>query len=164
MCPAADDLAHGDPLPDCDEVARYCTPGRYNRSEQKPRPTAFLWRRDKHGKPETDLSVYRLQHYDEPDNASALDLIRTEGARGLTLDKNGRFVMLNVGRAKAAAQSEGVSVDVIYTPRQEPLQPSHSSIMPRPTDYEEELRLATALSLLITRDDTFDAIQPSTDT
>ena len=65
-------------------------------------------------------------------------------------------MVLNVRSAKAAAHSKGFTIDIIYTPKTS--RPSHSSIVNLPTDYVQEVRLATALLRLIAHSDTYQAV------
>ena len=151
MSPVATDLVEGEALPDGDEVARYCKPSTYNRDLGEPTHLAFMRRPD-----EGDLSVNRLQFFLGLPRPNAVDLIRIEVSQHTELRRNGRFVTLNVGDAKSIGEKLGVDIGVIYTPKS--CRPSHSSIVGLPTDYDEEVRLATALVRLITQDDIYEAI------
>ena len=149
MCRVSTDLASGDPLPGGDEVARYCSP--IHVYDDLPAATAFV-RQEGH----RDLSVNRLQSFVEQDRSEAVDCIRSEVNRCLTLKPKGRFVVVNVGRAKGAAQTEGCILGIIYTPEQG--RPSHSSIVGLPEDHREEVRVATALMRLVAHEDVYPAL------
>lgn len=161
MFPFATDLAIGDPLLDGDEIARYCSPSRFDRQANKPKLSAFV---RKEG--QDDLSVNRLQFYVGADRAGSIACIRQEyEADCYKLERNGRFVVLNVSVAKSAALEAECGIDIVYTP--DPPYFSHSSINglpdPPPTSvsddgYLEELKVAFALVALVTQNDIFLAI------
>ena len=105
-----------------------------------------------------DVSVNRLQFFLGCDRTGAVDCIRREVGGHLTLRQNGRFVVFNVERAKAAAQGVGCNVRIVYTPQ--PSRPSHSSIvnLPLPTDLVNKVRVATAFLRLIGQADIYPAM------
>ena len=153
MYPFATDLVKGDPLPDGDEVARYCSPGVWEEETQEPKVTGFMRKLN-----EDDLSVNRLQLYRAQSRAGSVGCIRDEVGAYYGLSKNGRFVVFSVSAAKAAALDKGCGIDVIYTP--ETSKPSHSSIfgLLEPEDYEGKVRVATALARLVKQDDVYEAV------
>ena len=157
MYPVANDLTVGDALPDGDEVARYCSPSRYDLEQGEPRVSAFMRK-----KTEKDISVNRLQYYQDQTQAGAVECIRLEVRGYLNLKPKGRFVVFNVAEAKTAAQRQGFDISIIYNPTQQPPSPSHSSIIP-PTDYNDEVRVATAIMRLITQANTYPAVPLSKD-
>ena len=105
-----------------------------------------------------DPSVNRLQHFQLEDRGGAIERIRQEFiSYPYTLRRNGRFVVFNVGEAKAAAlKAGGCELEFTYTPAPRLL--SHSSIVNLPEDYGEELVVAVALKRLIARSDTYEAL------
>ena len=154
MCLFATDLVEGDPLLDEDEIARYCTPDRYDLEAATPKVTAFIRNPN-----ESDLSVKRLQFFLGQDREGAVGCIRREaGDAGFNLRPNGRFVVLDVSAAKATALEEGCGISIIYTPR--PSYPSHSSVFGLPEDYDDEVMVATALVDLVTQADIYPAVLP----
>lgn len=150
MCRPSNDLALGDPLLDADEVARYCSPKHVD-ANHWPLATAFVRRPE-----DCDLSVDRLQSFIVQDRQQAVDCIRSEVEKRLTIRKSGRFAVINVGQAKHEAQKRGFPLRVVYTP--EKGGPSHSSIFDLPDDHENEMRVATALMRLLTEDDIYPAL------
>ena len=153
MYPFATDLVEGDRLPEEDEIARYCSPGVWEKETHEPKVTAFMRKQD-----EDDLSVNRLQFYRGQSRPGAVDCIRDEMGTDYDLKKNGKFVVFSVSEAKAAALNKGCRIDVVYTPKTS--RPSHSSIfgLPEPEDYEGKVRVATALARLIKMDDIYEAV------
>ena len=151
MYPVATDLSHGDKLPSSDDIARYCKPTAYDVSEDTPLVGAFLRRPN-----EPDLSVDRLQAYQEADRLTAIGLIREAVGDQYELRPNGRFVVLHVANVQSVAQQEGCDVGIIYTPK--PSQPSHSSIGDLPITLEEEFKIATAFLRLASPVNTYPAV------
>ena len=149
-----------DELIDSDEAARYCSPGRYDRRRYEPRVGAFMRRRCDEEGPyqgmlrEDDLSINRIEYYQLSDRDEAIGCVRDEYIEaGYGLSKKGRFVVFNVGAARASAQEKGRQLLILFTP--DPPYYSHSSIFNLPDDFDEELAIATALKRLITRSDTY---------
>ena len=151
MYPVAADLVDGDALPDGDEVTRYCKPSAYDLERSQPTFLAFMKRST-----ENDLSINRLHSFRGHDRAGAVDCIRSEVRSHYELKPHGRFVVFNVTGAKSAAQKKGFDIGIIYTPRRS--SPSHSSIVDLPTDYDAEIRVATAFLRLITQADIYPAV------
>ena len=154
MYPIATDLIEGDPLPDVDEVAEYCSPDRYDRKTQSPAVSAFVRKAA-----QLDLSVNRLQFYCNRKREESVDCIRNEFVdAGYEIKTDGRFVVLGVSAIKAAALKKGCLVDVTYTPRAQPPYPSHSSVYGLP-DWQQDRRhadrVATALARLVTQGDIY---------
>ena len=148
------DLDCGDPLLDSDDVSRYCRPKDYDRRLCEPKVSAFQRKRPS----EPDLSINRLQFFGLQDRSSAVERIRQEfKAFCYGLDRKGRFVVFNVGKAKAAAQNVG-GYDLVFQYTPNPPMWSHSSIFGLPEDPSEERVVATALKRLITRTDTYHAV------
>ena len=105
---------------------------------------------------ELDLSVNHLQFFVGQSRTDAVNCIRRELKGYLRLGKTGRIVVVNVSKAKAAAQKRGFSIRIIYTP-EFPLKPSHSSVVDLPTDHKDELKVAAAITRLVTQADTYPA-------
>lgn len=148
----ATDLTSGDPLPDADEVARYCKPTDYDHEADAPQVSAFI-----RGPEEDDLSVKRLQFFLGQGRKGAVGCIRDEAVNaGYTLRQSGRFVVFGVSAAKAAALEEGCEISITYTPR--PSYPSHSSVFGLPSDYADAVMVAAALVNLITQSDVYPAV------
>ena len=151
MYHGATDLIYGDALPDGDEVARYCKPSDYNLELNQPTFLTFMRRET-----EDDLSVNRLQFFRGLDRAEAVGYIRYEVGKHYQLRPRGRFVVLNVLGAKAAAKKKGFDIGITYTPQTS--RPSHSSIVDLPEDYDDEVRVATAILRLISQVDIYLAV------
>ena len=148
---AASDLNEGDALSEGDEVSRYCKPSAFNLELCEPAFLAFMKNED-----ELDLSVFRIEFYVGCTRSSAVDYIRTEFGKQYTLRPKGRFVVFNVNGAKEVGRKTKTELGFVYTPK--PGLPSHSSIVNLPEDYDEEVRLATALLRLVTHDDVYHAV------
>ena len=156
-----DELSHGDPLPERDEVSRYCSPNRVSHKDCdpdthercEPRVGAFQI-----GVKELDLSLGRIQYFCTDDRDLALAGIRREfQAINYTLKPKGRFVIFNVGQAIQALMDKGCDVTIKYTPQK--LQPSHSSMYGLPgEDRRRRLETATALKRLITQADIYPSL------
>ena len=147
------DLNCGDPLLDSDEVSRHCQPNDYDRRLCEPKVSAFQRRPS-----EIDASINRLQFFGLQDRSSAVEYIRQEfRAINYNLRPNGRFVVFNVGEAKAAALKVG-GYDLVFQYTPKPPVCSHSSILNLPEDPCEERAVATALKRLITKTDTYHAV------
>ena len=144
MCRLATDLSSGDPLPEENEVARYCS--RKHCPDDVLQATAFVRREN-----EDDLSVFRLQTFPDEDREGAVNCIRREARGYLTVRRSGRFVTVKVGQLKRAAQGVGAALRVIYSPKRGG--PSHSSVVDLPDKEEEELRVATAIMRLVSSAD-----------
>ena len=153
MYPFATDLVEHDPLPDEDEVARYCKPIDYDHDTRSPKVTAFIRRAS-----EDDLSVNRLQFFHDQVREDAVACIRHEVGAHYELKATGRFVVLGASAAKTAALKRACKISIVYTPK--PSRPSHASIFGLPDNYDDEVRVATALIRLITRNDTYYAVLP----
>jgi hypothetical protein len=154
LCLFATDLVEGEPLLDEDEIARYCSPDRYDLEVAAPKVAAFI-----RSPNESDLSVKRLQFFLGQDREGAVSCIRREARDAdFNLKPNGRFVVLAVAAAKALTLEEGCEISVIYTPS--PSYPSHSSVFGLPDDYADEVMVATALVDLITQADIYPAVVP----
>jgi hypothetical protein len=158
LYPHATDLSDGDPLPDEDEVARYCSPSRCDAITHEPTVSAFI-----RGPNEDDLSVRRLQFYVGRSRSDAVACIRQEFENAkYKLKKDGRFAVFGVSAAQTAAAKRACTIDIVYTP-EEPY-PSHSSVLGLPAapdvpiQYAYAVRVATALMRLLTKDDIYEAV------
>ena len=148
MCHAANDLDKGAAVPDGDEVARYCAPNRYDLAKGEPSHLAFM-RRPK----EEDPSVNRLESFVCCSRTDAVDCVRQEVKKHLTIRLHGRFVVFNVKRAKIVVKEEGFDINVVYDPIL-PDQLSHSLVTNFPKD-NAEVRVATAIKRLIANTDIY---------
>ena len=137
------------PLPDSDDVVRYCSPSRYDHKNNRPKVGAFI----AEGRP-PELSVNHLQHYKGLSKPTAMAHVRAEVDGYLTLKPKGRFVMFNVAAIKNKARRRSADLTVIYTPESD--RPSHSSIY---VHLDEDVtRVATMLMRLTTRANTCPAV------
>ena len=130
-----------DPIPDDEEVSRYCQPSHYDHKRNEPTALAFTRR-----KTEPDASANRLLYYrrrDANNREEAINLIRGELRPHLKLSPNGRFLVVNVGTFINAAASAGHLLEILYTP--EPGRPSHSSIFGVPMRPDDEMGAAVAV-------------------
>ena len=135
---------------------RYCKPSDFDSETRELLYTAFARKPNEHG-----LSVRRLQFFLAPDRESAVDCVRQEFVRApYGLRSSGRFVVLGVCEAKAAASGIGYEITIVFTPK--PSYPSHTSIFglppDSPGDRREQVRVAVAFLRLITSDDTYQAV------
>ena len=146
-CPAG--LLPNSPLPDTDDVVRYCSPIRYDLKNERPKAGAFIDARTP-----GELSVNHLQHYQGLSKPHALDRVRDEVDSYLTLKPNGRFLIFNVGAVKRQASQKGMGLSVFYSP--ECNRPSHSSIYLQVEDDVE--KLATMLMRMTTQATTYPAV------
>ena len=150
-------LNPNDLLLDSDEVSRYCSPTRYDLKRDEPKVNAFQ-RRESERNPMSDPSINRLQHFQLPNRDSSIERIRQDLiSLPYKLSKDGRFVVFNVGKAKAAAiKASGFKLDFTYTPK--PGNLSHSSIVNLPEALDQELAVAVAIKRLIAKSDTYNAL------
>ena len=149
-------LSPGDSLPDSDDISRYCSPGHYDLRRSEPRVSAFQRKpSERKSSPMGDPSGNRLQYFQLPDHEDAVECVRQEFlslSPPYTLKPKGRFVVFNVGDAKAAVRRIGngdYSISFTYDPA--PPMYSHSLISNLPTDINEEREVATALKRLVTK-------------
>ena len=145
-------LNPGDSLLGSDEVSRYCSPNHYDRRRSEPRVSAFQRKpAERNSNPMKDPSFNRLQFFQLPDRACAINRVRQEFlSSGYKLSTNGGFAVFNVGEAKAAALQIG-NYRLLFT--YDPVPPfcSHSLMSNLPTDLREELVVATAIKRLVTK-------------
>ena len=138
-----------DPLLDSDDASRYCSPNDYDRRRCEPKVSAFQ-RKPSERNPLRDPSINRLQFFQLPDQESAVKCVRREFlSMNYGLRRNGRFVVFNVGEAKAAALKSGCQLFFIYDP--DPPVYSHSLISNLPEDTSKERVVATAIKRLVTK-------------
>ena len=133
----------GDPIPDSDHVAHYCSLSKIE--DGLPASDAFLPRRS-----EEYLSVNWLEHFaDAPDTTSAIQCIRDVLREKIKVKGSGRLAVLDVGEVRRAARKVGNgALRVEQQPEDE--DPSHAGIM----GYEggrtqSDLRVAAALQSLV---------------
>ena len=110
----------GDELPDSDHVARYCSPRLV--VDRLPILEAFV------PQPvEAPLSVVWVEYFGDPQDTATFDKLRGSVGAHLVLRQNGRFAVINVGRAKGAMQSHpGQSFRIQHAPLED--FPSHAAI------------------------------------
>lgn len=132
----------GDDIPDADHVARYCSPRMV--VDGLPLLDAFV--------PEpldAPLSVVWVEHFGDIGGDATFDDLRREVGANLRLRRNGRFAVINTGRARAAARLRpGQFLHI----RHAPLNgfPSHSEIGGL---HQETPRLSRALQKLVAAGD-----------
>ena len=121
MAPYATDLAPSDPLPDSDDIARYCRP-----MSLKDGQVTFL--SFMNGENPIDISVNRIQFYQDHDESEAIAFIVQEmKAYPLGISNNGVYAMLNVAWAISISAAIGIPVKILYTPKS--ADSSHCSII-----------------------------------
>ena len=131
----------GAPIPDDEEISRYCKPSHYDRKRDEPTFLAFTRR-----KSEDDVSVNRLQYYlrqTAKTREEAINFIRSEVEAHYQLKPSGRFLVVNVGAVRNAGAKKGHLLQVLYTP--ESGKPSHSSIFGMPYEPDDEITAAVAM-------------------
>ena len=131
------------PLPDEDHFSRYCNPSAVE--GESPLASAFIPRRG-----EEYLSVNWLEYFGESDLTAAVERVREVfRVKSYRVRQNGRFAVLNVGAAKAAAR-EGVdralSIDRLPVGNDQ----SHAAVRGYGSD---DLAVAVELAALVTRQD-----------
>ena len=151
-------LDDGDPLTDTDDVSRYCRPNDYDRVRSEPKLGAFQLRDSEKKKQNPDLSVNRIQHYQVQSVDKAVECIRQEFlADDYGLSKNGRFIVFNVGHAKAAGLQAG-NYKLVFRYSPTPPYYSHSSIYNVPVDPIEERVFATGMKRFLKISHTLEAL------
>ena len=138
----------GDPIPESDNVSRYCSPLRVD-DRGMPLPQAFQLRRG-----EGSLSVNWLEYFTTGDLSIAIDMVRAAfHDRGFSLRPNGRFAVLNVAEVKAVGRENSISLLVQHDPR--PDDGSHASIL---GILEDDFLVAVALAQLVRRENVYPAV------
>ncbi len=138
----------GDPLPDAHHIARYCSP----RMVEDGLPT---WRAFAPNEEGGAISVNWLEFFAAPDLRSAVDLMRVTFGATYTLRRNGRFAVLNVGRAKLAALRLS-PIRIEHAPTDD--NPAHAEVIGVPL---EPIDVARTLRQLVAERDVFEAVTPS---
>lgn len=137
----------GDDLPDSDHIARYCSPRMV--VDGLPLLEAFV------PQPlDVPLSVVWVEHFGDIGSVRTFDDLRRSVGMHLSLRRNGRFAVLNVGRIRNAVATD--SDQRVYI-RHAPLDdfPSHAEI----SGLEHESpRLSRALQKLIGERDMYPAL------
>ena len=91
----------GDPLPDSDHIATYCSPGKLADGARRPTFQVFMLRAS-----EDHVSGHWLEYFERASRAEALDDIRREAGSGSETvyrrSRNGRYAVLNVGKARTS--------------------------------------------------------------
>lgn len=140
----------GDDLPESDHVARYCSPRMV--VDGLPLLEAFV------PQPlEVPLSVIWVEHFGDAGSEKTFDDLRRSVGANLTLRRNGRFAVINIGRARSAVATEP---DQQVRIRHAPLDdfPSHAEI----SGLEHESpRLSRALQKLVGERDMHPALTTS---
>lgn len=137
----------GDPLPDAHHIARYCSSWMV----EDGLPT---WRAFAPNEEGGAISVNWLDFFAAPDLRSTVGMMRvTFGAR-YTLRRNGRFAVLNVGRAKPATLRLS-PIQIEHAPTDD--NPAHAEVIGVPL---EPIDVARALRRLVTERDIFEAVAP----
>ena len=151
-------LNDGDPLPDTDDVSRYCSTNNYDRARKEPKVGAFQLSEAEKKKLNPDLSVNRIQHFQVQSVERAVECIRQEFLTfGYRLSKKGRFIVFNVGDARAVGLQAG-NYDLVFKYSPNPPYYSHSSIFNVPVDPNEERVFATGMKRLLKISHTFDGL------
>lgn len=122
----------GDPIPDKDHIARYCTPSRVDNG--KIQATAFWLRPD-----EEYLSVNWLEYLACSNRKNELAELRNAYSKNLNISPNGRIAALNVGKVRQTVltgTTDGRNLSVISL--QEDNDPSHSGIFNLPHDASKQ--------------------------
>ncbi len=119
----------GDPVPDQDNISRYCKPKTLGK-DGRPSRTSFMLRQD-----EDYLSVNWLEYFGDIGQEAQLDQIRRHIT--LSLAATGKFAILNVGRTleRVHTNSDKQNVAVLHEPT--PEDRSHSGI--HGYSYEDDL-------------------------
>lgn len=156
MSPRFIDLQPNDSLLDCDDVSRYCSKTRFNHDKNEPAASAFVRRPSERHPKLRDPSFNRLQFYKTSNVSRAIERIRQEYEDiGFGLSRCGRFVILNVGKAKTAVtRAAGVQLSFCYDPK--PKQDSHALIQGLPQDMHEEYRVATILKQMVSKSEIYE--------
>lgn len=144
-------MATGDPLPDEDQVARYCAP----RTVQNGVVLSPAFER----RPQDEyLSVNWLEFFGATSTAEGVAQIRDAfEKKGFGIKRNGRFAILGV---EAVLQKVLEETDRVLRILHSPVEndPSHSGIFDMPAD---DLDIQRILASLVTAEQTLDAILPS---
>ena len=131
----------GDPIPDADHIARYCSPKRVRKENGLPMVSAFECAPNG-----SELSVNWLEFFPATDSAARVDAMRRSVSNALSLNKNGRFAVLNVGLARQSVlDATHHQLRIEHSPTS--TNPSHSEISGYPAD---DVAVAHALQELVT--------------
>lgn len=100
-------MRDGDPLPDSDHVATYCSPGKLADGGRRPTFQVFMLR------PSDDhVSGHWLEFFERATMAEAMEDIRREAGSGTETvyrrSRNGQYAVLNVGEARTAGPNVSV--------------------------------------------------------
>ena len=91
--------------------------------------------------------------------AATVDCIRREVQTYMEVKECGRFLIVNVGEAKAATLAQGCTIRIIFTPK--PNKPSHTSIIGLPVEpVDDEIGTAADMLQSLLRCITADNIYP----
>ena len=135
----------GDPLPDEDHFAHYCSPRQID-EEGFPALHAFLPRET-----EEYLSVNWLEHFEAPSREIAVECVRQALRTKIKLKRSGGLWVLNVAAAKDAARDAGnETLWVEHLPDEDPSHAGVRGYTEERADYtEDDLNLAAALQSLV---------------
>ena len=151
----------GDPLPNEHHVSRYCKPTDFDLESCVPFVSAFQRQWKQPGGPETPrlreayLSVNWIEFFQVANMDAAIQCVRDAFAeKKYSVKPNGRFVVINVAAAKAAAlEVDGAQLSFTHKPFDD--DESHSAIAGFPDD---DLDVATELQLLVSQEDIYFAV------
>ena len=129
-------MAHGDPLPGSDHVARYCRPQLVDDSG-RPKVEAFQRRPN-----EIYASVNWLECLNEPDRRASIAALRRVLAKKIDLGASGKLAVLSVGAISRLGE-----LRARHKPEDD--DDSHAGICGYPEDHEDDLDVALELSMLI---------------
>ena len=159
MCRSSE-IKAGAPLPNTDEISRYCKPSDFDLKKNEPKVSAFqrAWKQpqDCEEPPykEPFLSVNWLEYFGQIGRERAIDSVRTAfDAKHYEVKMNGRFVVIGISTAKAAAKCFGLDLAIKYKPEAD--DPSHAGVFGLPDEDEDEIDIAAELKLLVTGSDIY---------
>ena len=137
----------GDPLPDDDHFAHYCSPRQID-EEGFPALHAFLPRET-----EKYLSVNWLEHFEAPSREIAIECVRRALRAKITVRRKGRLWVLNVADAKEATRGIGNEALWIEHLPDDDVDPSHAGVRGYTGEdggyTEDDLNLAAALQSVV---------------
>ena len=140
----------GDPIPDNDHVAYYCSPAKLD--DGLPSSYAFL-PRCRFGEYEGYVSVNHLEHFGDADTTCALQCVRDALRKKIELKSTGGIAILNAGAVRQAGQKAGNNA-ICVEEQPEDGDSSHAGIVGyecagRRTRTQLDLRVALALKSLV---------------
>lgn len=130
------------PLVDADHVVRYCRPRTID-SQRRVTSAAFVFRTRPNREP--FLSVNWLEYFEATTRAEQVQFVRELLGKKLTLSRNGRLGVLQIGRVRALAQNPATD-SVRVEPHRSEGDPSHAGIH---VASQHEIAAATVLANLV---------------